>query len=121
MSTYEYRPNGENTLPVYKIGTIGWELPTEGLAGFFADVFRVIYPVLPVSSLFLAATFAIEPSSAVPTYGLWSGPGWSSGSRGSSVKWEELPCYSDNITNQNLDKKNCYSLVDAICKTHDWR
>jgi hypothetical protein len=30
MSTYEYRPNGENTLPIYNIGTEGWVFNDSG-------------------------------------------------------------------------------------------
>ena len=77
MSTTKYYPNGEGTDPVYDIGTIGWELRRDdSLAGAFADIFRATYPLLPLSSLFLAASMALDPGSAVPTYGLWAGPGW---------------------------------------------
>lgn len=108
----------------YPIGTIGWELrKDDSLSGAFADVFRATYPLLPLSSLFLAASMALAPASAVPTYGLWAGPGWNAGSRpsGGEIDWATPPCYNDNIKIPDSNPESCYSLVDATCKTHDWR
>ncbi len=128
MSTVKWT-NPNNETQQYDIGTIGWELRRDNsLAGAFADIFRATYPLLPLSALFLAASVAMDPGSAVPTYGLWAGPGWNAGSRtpeGGDIDWEKLPCYNNNIknieNNPELNPDDCISLVDAITKTHDWR
>jgi cell wall assembly regulator SMI1 len=80
LSIYEYHPNGENTQPVFQIGTIGWEDSKK------------------ISQL---------PDSIVPTYGLWAGPGWSPGVTdeegnqirplaNSQIDWATDPCMNDS-------------------------
>jgi hypothetical protein len=63
MSTYEYRPNGAGTRPIYDIGSIGWELPKpKGLWDFCLNTVKGTYPVEP--SLFdLAHNKKDKPSS----------------------------------------------------------
>jgi len=92
MSTINYGPNDE-----YQIGTIGWEGPKE--LSQIADMI-------------------------VPTYGLWAGPGWSGGKRvpkGETIEWETTPCMNNSVTMPGADPNNCYSLMDAIAKYHDWK
>ena len=114
MSTYEYRPNGENTQPVYQIGTIGWEAP-QAPELELGDVFRYLKQL---------------PDAALPTYGYWAGPGWSPGvedeegnqlrpTENSQIDWEINPCYNNNIKSSSTPDQ-CYSIIDAICKSHDW-
>jgi len=58
----------------------------------------------------------------VPTYGKWAGPSWSGNSRveeNSTINWNDTPCMNDNIE-KGIDPKNCYSLIDAAAKQHDW-
>jgi Ca2+-binding RTX toxin-like protein len=58
-----------------------------------------------------------------PTYGKWGGPEWSNNHRVSkfdTINWDDLPCMNENITVAGADPDKCYSLIDAICKRHDW-
>jgi hypothetical protein len=95
MSTTEYKVNKIT----YFIGTIGWEGPNR--LSQIGDFF-------------------------VPTYGLWAGPGWSGGLRvpkGDKANWAIEPCFNESLTgctDPENEKEFCYSLVDAICKHHDW-
>jgi len=95
MSTTKYTVNEKE----YPIGTIGWEGPNR--LSQIGDFF-------------------------VPTYGLWAGPGWSGGLRvpnGDKVNWTDGPCFNESLTectDPENEKEFCYSLVDAICKHHDW-
>ena len=59
---------------------------------------------------------------------MWAGPSWAGGRRlidNKKIDWTTPPCYNESIkgieTNPNLNPESCYSLVDAITKTHDWR
>ena len=112
----------------YKIGTEGLEHGREGLSGFILELFRKAYPLLPVQSILGTLLVVGSVDVAVPTYGLWAGPGWNAGTRppeGGTIEWETLPCYNNNIknieNNPELNPDDCISLVDAICKAHDWR
>ncbi len=92
-------PNKE----LYWIGRIGWE------------------GARPIS-----ASAEAFPDLIVPTYGYWGGPGWSGGRRnreGQRIHWEVMACYNESIrTCTDLEHESEYhrSLVDAICKQHDW-
>ena len=108
-------PNDTKQPPTdYKIGTIGWEFfsKPEGIFDFFKNVLTLTYAKM-------------IPDMLIPTYGSWSGPGWSGGSRSSNIIWSEPPCYKDSIkaiaNDPNLNPNSCISLLDAICKVHDWR
>ncbi|HQF83928.1 MAG TPA: hypothetical protein PLX58_03050 [Smithellaceae bacterium] len=135
MSTYEYRPNGENTFPIYPIGTEGWQFSygsgpnnvLDSARDYTLAAIRIIYPGLGVIPTVIAGAI-IGDGAWCPTYGLWAGPGWSAGTRtpeGGDIDWEKLPCYNNNIknieNNPELNPDDCISLVDAITKTHDWR
>ena len=61
----------------YKIGTEGLEHGREGLSGFILELFRKAYPLLPVQSILGTLLVVGSVDVAVPTYGLWAGPGWS--------------------------------------------
>ena len=126
MSIEIYRPNGPNTEPSYPIGTEGLEHGREGISGFILEIFRKTYSSLqPVPSILGTLLFGGSVDAAVPTYGLWAGPGWSAGERipseeNGQINWGGKPCFNENVkTSGNPDE--CYSLVDAITKTHDWR
>lgn len=97
----EMWPDPNNPEIEYPIGTVGWKGPREGF-----------WRILDYNS-----------DMIVPTYGYWAGPGWCGGERpdpGSEIKWELPPCYNNNIKTAGADPNNCYSLLDAITKTHDW-
>jgi hypothetical protein len=66
MSTVDYG--------IYKIGTEGLEHGREGVSGFILEAFRQTYPLMPVWSVFGTLLFG-GLNAAVPTYGLWAGPG----------------------------------------------
>jgi Ca2+-binding RTX toxin-like protein len=116
MSTYEYRPNGAGTRPIYDIGSIGWELPKpKGLWDFCLNTVKGTY-------------LGMIKDILVPTYGFWGGPGWSGNDRpvnSKDIKWEQVPCYNKSIIvsegNPTPNPDNCLSLLDAVCKNHDWR
>jgi len=134
MSIEIYRPNGPNTEPSYPIGTIGWEYNNK----LFKTIDIALDAIRTLGSLkekgfATVASFllgAIDGNGAVcPTYGLWAGQGWAGGQRlasseNAAIRWEKEPCYNSSITaikdNPNLLPESCYSLVDAITKTHDW-
>jgi hypothetical protein len=72
MSTYEYRPNGAGTRPIYEIGTEGRELfPIAEGSSIFGTFFNA------ARSLYKNVTGLAD--IIVPTYGLWAGPGWAGG------------------------------------------
>lgn len=79
MSTEKYYPNWPNTDPVYEIGTEGLEHSSTGILGDIADVFRTLYPMVPIISALATGLLDGDGYSAVPTYGLWAGPGWGGG------------------------------------------
>ena len=61
----------------------------------------------------------------IPTYGLWAGPGWAGGMRypgeeNGQIGWGTKPCFNENVKG-SATPQNCYSVVDAITKTHDWQ
>jgi len=114
MSTYDYG--------IYKIGTIGMEpIKPNGIFGEILDAARTAFPPFNLAYLTLSAILT-KGDSAVPTYGLWAGPGWNAGTRptGDEIDWTTPPCYNENVKTSSTPE-NCYSLVDAITKTHDWR
>jgi len=126
MSTEIYRPNGPNTEPIYEIGTCDFEYTKGSFSQIIGDAIRSVYRGLRLPLNLLLG--AIDGNGAAcPTYGLWGGSGWSGGVRGSSIDWAKssAPCYNNSIRNieqdSSLNTDHCYSLVDAICKTHDWR
>jgi Ca2+-binding RTX toxin-like protein len=111
----------------YSIGTADFEYTEGSFSKIVGDAIRSIYRGLrlPVNLLLGAID---GNGAACPTYGLWGGAGWNAGNRtpeGEKIEWETAPCYNNSIrgieNDSNLDTKTCYSLVDAICKTHDWR
>ena len=128
MSTRPYGPNDE-----YRIGYEGLESShTTGIPGLAADAFRLAYQI-PFTTITKVATYKIKALSAVaigaldldgysaiPTYGLWAGPKWAAGHRGGAIDWKTPPCMNNHIIG-SANPDNCYSLVDAICKAHDWR
>lgn len=111
----------------YPIGTADFEYTEGSISRIVGDAIRSIYRGIRLPLNLLLG--AIDGNGAAcPTYGLWGGAGWNAGTRtpkGEEIAWETAPCYNNSIrgiaTNPNLDTKTCYSLVDAICKTHDWR
>ena len=124
MSTTEWRD--PNTGEPYDIGTEGLEHGRKGISGFILEIFRKTYLSLhPAPSILGTLLFGGSVDAAVPTYGLWAGPGWSAGERipseeNGQINWGGKPCFNENVkTSGNPDE--CYSLVDAITKTHDWR
>ena len=121
MSIQEYPFNGVT----YKIGTEGLEHGRKGISGFILEIFRKTYLSLhPAPSILGTLLFGGSVDAAVPTYGLWAGPGYAGGTRPTSnpeIKWEQPPCMNDSITKPDANPDECYSLVDAITKTHDWR
>jgi Ca2+-binding RTX toxin-like protein len=116
-----------NTNKEYQIGTADFEYTEGSISRIVGDAIRSIYRGIRLPLNLLLG--AIDGNGAAcPTYGLWGGAGWNAGTRtpeGEEIAWETAPCYNNSIrgiaTNPNLDTKTCYSLVDAICKTHDWR
>ncbi len=97
MSIREYPLNGVT----YKIGYEGLEHSCTGIPGLVADALSLIYRI-PIPSILKVCTFGIKTisaavtgaldqnmNSAIPTYGLWAGPGWSGGHRGGSIAWAE--------------------------------
>jgi len=102
MSTRDYG--------IYKIGTIGLEpFKPKGFFDFFQNI---------------PGYLSMIGGIIIPTYGLWAGPGYAGGTRPTSnpeIKWEQPPCMNDSITKPDANPDECYSLVDAITKTHDWR
>ena len=113
-----------NTNLEYPIGTEGLEHSSAGISGFFANIIRALYPYTKSYSI-LYPTLAMglvdwNTDSMVPTYGKWGGPGWGGGARTSQVDWKEPPCYNETVKTSS-NPASCFSLVDAICKTHDWR
>jgi len=64
-----------NTGEEYKIGYEGLEHSRTGILGFVADIFRATYPMLPIPSALATGLLDWNGDSAVPTYGLWAGPG----------------------------------------------
>jgi hypothetical protein len=123
MSTTEWRD--PNTGEPYDIGTEGLEHGRKGISGFILEIFRKTYLSLhPAPSILGTLLFGGSVDAAVPTYGLWAGPGYAGGTRPTSnpeIKWEQPPCMNDSITKPDANPDECYSLVDAITKTHDWR
>ncbi len=58
-----------------------------------------------------------------PTYGKWGGPSWANNhrvSKNDTINWDDLPCMNSNIEKDSAVPDLCYSLIDAICKRHDW-
>jgi Ca2+-binding RTX toxin-like protein len=104
----------------YDIGTIGMEpIKPDGIFGETIDAIRKY--MLPFNLAYHAISAIITGGESLcPTYGLWAGAGWSGGARTSQVKWTESPCYNE-IVKESSNPQDCYSLVDAIAKTHDWR
>jgi Ca2+-binding RTX toxin-like protein len=111
----------------YPIGYEGVEhsIEKDTALAFVADIFRATYPGLPIISALAVGLLDWNGDSVIPTYGSWAGPGWSGGERSSTINWEVLPCYNENIkqigTIPDPNLNNYVSLVDAICKAHDWR
>jgi len=105
----------------YDIGcSIGWEpfpIKVNGLFGTFMNVVRATYNnIIGIGDIL------------IPTYGFWGGPGWSGGDRpinSSDINWQKPPCYDKSIIvsegNPTPNPDNCLSLLDAVCKNHDWR
>ena len=121
MSTVKWT-NPNNETQQYDIGTEGREsfpiAEAKSIFGTFLNIARSIYN--NVTGL---------ADIIVPTYGLWAGPGWAGGQRltddeNGDIKWSRPPCYNANIKNIEknpaLDPGSCYSIVDAMTKTHDW-
>ncbi|MDY0130805.1 MAG: hypothetical protein RBR63_11595, partial [Methanosarcina vacuolata] len=92
-----------NTQIKYQIGTIGWES----------------FQKLPQL-----------PDSIIPTYGIWAGPGWAPGvenedghqirpKENSQINWAINPCMNDSVIGSS-NPDQCFSILDAICKSHDW-
>ncbi len=106
MSTVKFPLNGID----YDIGTIGTEyFKSEGFFSFFKDISTNMGNVKDV---------------AVFTYGLWAGPGYAGGKRplnNADIEWDLDPCMNDSITKPGANPEQCFSLVDAITKTHDFR
>jgi hypothetical protein len=77
MSIYEYRPNGENTLPIYPIGTEGLEhaIKKDTALGFVANIARALYPYAKIPAALAIGLLDWDANSLVPTYGKWAGPG----------------------------------------------
>ena len=122
MSIQEYPFNGVT----YKIGTEGLEHGRKGISGFILEIFRKTYSSLqPVPSILGTLLFGGSVDAAVPTYGLWAGPGWAGGERipseeNGQINWGGKPCFNENVKTSD-NPESCYSVVDAITKTHDWR
>ncbi|PKN89270.1 MAG: hypothetical protein CVU51_01070 [Deltaproteobacteria bacterium HGW-Deltaproteobacteria-1] len=60
-----------------------------------------------------------------PTYGVWAGPGWAGGVRlaeeqNGQIEWGKEPCFNDLVKTSG-NPEECYSIVDAITKYHDWQ
>ena len=123
MSIYEYRPNGENTLPIYPIGTEGLEhaIKKDTTLSFVANIVSALYPYAKIPAALAIGLLDWDANSLVPTYGKWAGPGWGGGARKmpSEETWTVAPCYNQSVIGSS-NPESCYSLVDAICKTHDW-
>ncbi len=120
MSTTEW--TNPQTGIKYPIGNVGIEpIKPNGIFGEILDVARTAFPPFNLAYLTLSAILT-KGDSAVPTYGLWAGPGWNAGTRptGDEIDWTTPPCYNENVKTSSTPE-NCYSLVDAITKTHDWR
>ena len=107
MSTTKW--TDPNTEIEYKIGTIGIEsFKPKGFFDFFQNI---------------PGYLSMIGGIIIPTYGLWAGPGYAGGTRPVSnpeIKWEQPPCMNDSITKSGANPDQCYSLVDAITKTHDF-
>ena len=61
-------------------------------------------------------------SIIIPTYGTWAGPEWAANGRvpaHSTIDWSVLPCRNADVE-KNIDPNQCYSLIDAMAKHHDW-
>jgi len=121
----EMWPDPNNPGKEYPIGTIGFEHRNVISQGI--DILgNYIIKDFTKSALLMGAVSSLldrDGSSVMPTYGDWAGPGWGGGQRlqgAQPVDWTRPPCYNENVkTSDNPD--NCFSLVDAITKTHDWR
>ncbi|NLD79636.1 MAG: hypothetical protein GX642_00490 [Smithella sp.] len=108
----------------YDIGYEGVEhaIEKDTVLGFIANTVRVLYPYAKIPAALAIGLLDWDGDSTVPTYGLWAGPGWGGGARKkpSEETWKVDPCYNESVKT-SPDPASCYSLVDAICKTHDWR
>jgi Ca2+-binding RTX toxin-like protein len=96
MSTRDYPLNGIT----YKIG-VGGVASWVGKQGKDINTFDIIWP----------------------TYGKWAGPSWANNhrvSKNDTINWDDLPCMNSNIEKDSAVPDLCYSLIDAICKHHDW-
>ena len=103
MSTRDYG--------IYKIGTIGLEpFKPKGFFDFFQNI---------------PGYLSMIGGIIIPTYGLWAGPGYAGGVRIPSeengrISWSTKPCFNENVKTSD-NPESCYSVVDAITKTHDFR
>ena len=114
MSTQEYYRDGVR----YDIGTEGRE---------FFSITRGNGIFDTISSIVRSSYNNIKGfvDVLIPTYGLWAGPGWAGGMRypgeeNGQIGWGTKPCFNENVKG-SATPQNCYSVVDAIFKTHDWQ
>jgi hypothetical protein len=94
MSTIPYGPNNE-----YQIGTIDFEYTEGSFSKLIGDAIRSVYRSIRTPLNLLLGSID-GTGASVPTYGLWSGPGWSGNDRpinSEDIKWEQLPCYNKSI------------------------
>jgi predicted Zn-dependent protease len=59
-----------------------------------------------------------DPTTLIPTYGLWCGPNWSAGQRDNTMTHDQLE-NSPVQMSAGSDGILRYSPVDELCKTHD--
>ncbi|MHB8138319.1 MAG: hypothetical protein ACYDGO_08020 [Smithellaceae bacterium] len=85
----------------YPIGTIGLEL---NKASF--KILDILYETItlqyPKTAIKYIDDLFLQNGAYCPTYGLWAGKGWASGSRYSGeqnplIIWATEPCYNENI------------------------
>jgi hypothetical protein len=116
----------------YPIGTEGWQFSDgsgpnnvlDSARDYTLAAIRIIFPGLGVIPTMIAGAIAGD-GAWCPTYGLWAGPGWAGGVRipseeSGQINWGERPCFNENVKISD-NPESCYSVVDAITKTHDWR
>jgi len=117
----EMWPDPNNPGKEYPIGTEGLEhaIAQDTALGFIANIARDLYPYAKIPAAMAVGLLDWDANAAVPTYGKWAGPGWGGGARTDKVDWAEPPCYNESVKTA-ANPENCYSLVDAITKTHDW-
>jgi hypothetical protein len=70
----------------YAIGTEGLEHSSTGILGGIADIFRTLYPYAKIPAALAMGLLDWDANSAVPTYGLWAGPGWGGDERTSEFR-----------------------------------